>query len=131
VAAALGTCARDPAGPLVAATESRSCWEPDVASGTDDPVTAPDGLFTQPGPPPEPTFPHTLVQPDPPIRPAPERPARAPVEAAPSSVKPRLEQPGRAAWAEPDEDRLVEAPAVEPAKRLTTDVQRRRRRWFR
>jgi hypothetical protein len=51
--------------------------------------------------------------------------------AVPSSVKPRLEQPGRAAWAEPDEDRLVEAPAVEPGKRLTTEVQRRRRRWFR
>ena len=46
-------------------------------------------------------------------------------------VKPPLEDPGRAAWVEPDGDALVEAPKIAPGKRLSTEVQRRRWRWFR
>lgn len=46
-------------------------------------------------------------------------------------ARPPLEAPGRAAWVEPESAALVEAPMVEPGKRLTTEVQRRRRRWFR
>ena len=42
-----------------------------------------------------------------------------------------MQDAGRAAWVESDEDRLVDAPTIEPGKRLTTEVQRRRRRWFR
>jgi hypothetical protein len=134
----LGQCARDPDGSLVSAADSRSCWESHTVAMQADPVTAPGGLFVesgpgsepQPGPQPEPT---TLrsVRTVRPMRSAPDRATRIPTAPRPRRSRPGLEDPGRAAWVEPEEDRLVDAPAIEPAKRLTTEVQRRRRRWFR
>ncbi|MEX1335087.1 MAG: hypothetical protein AB1Z66_07295 [Candidatus Limnocylindrales bacterium] len=78
------------------------------------------GLFSEAdlGPPPPPALP------PPPVR-------RTAAGRALRTAKPPLEAPGRAAWVEPSVDALVEAPPVEPGKRLSTEVQRRRGRWLR
>jgi hypothetical protein len=128
VAAGLGTCAQDTAHSPLAADEIRSCWELRGAAGSAAivPLTAsqPPGLFAE----------DQIVPPAPRPSPAPgptPAPNRAPPRRAQRQAKPPLEDPGRAAWVEPESDALVEAPTIEPGKRLSTEVQRRRRRWFR
>ncbi len=134
VADGLGQCARDPDGSLVTGADSPSCWEPHIAARQADPVTVPGGLFVEsvPGPQPQPQ-PTTSrsVRTVPSVRSAPDSATRNSAAVRTRRSKPGLEDPGRAAWVEREEDRLVDAPAIEPAKRLTTEVQRRRRRWFR
>jgi hypothetical protein len=58
--------------------------------------------------------------------------ARRALAAGPSrKARPPLEEPGRAAWVEPEQDKLVEAPVVEPAARISrVGHSPRRRRWF-
>lgn len=128
VAAGLGTCAQDPAHTPLAADEIRSCWEVRGVAGSDaivpPAVSQPPGLFAE----------DEIVPPAPRLSVAPE-PTLAHKRRQASRVrrqaKPPLEDPGRAAWVEPESDALVEAPTIEPGKRLSTEVQRRRRRWFR
>lgn len=128
VAAKLGTCAQDPARTPLPADEIRSCWEAPGAVGLSaaaaPPVSQPPGLFAE----------HETAPPAP-QAPVVPKPATASVRALPGrarrQAKPPLEDPGRAAWVEPESDALVEAPTIEPGKRLSTEVQRRRRHWFR
>lgn len=125
VAAGLGTCAQDPAQVPLAADEIRSCWEPTGGAGSDAgarlPELEPAGLFA------EDEF--VLPAPRPPLAPEPARKA-ARADRTRRRAKPPLEEPGRAAWVESDGGALVDAPTIEPGKRLSTEVQRRRRRWF-
>lgn len=129
VAADLGACAQDPARTPLPADEIRACWEA-AGDGADPGVPASPTAVLAPG-----LFPESDIAPPAPAasvvrEPA---PASADVEAdrARRSQRPPLEEPGRAAWVEPESDWLVEAPLVEPGKTLETEVQRRRRRWFR
>ena len=128
VAAGLGTCAQDSARSPLAADEIRSCWEAADTAGSSvaEPALAsqPSGFFAESEIlPPVPAVP---VEPKPASTTTPARATRVPLQA-----KPPLEDPGRAAWVEPEGDALVEAPTIEPGKRLSTEVQRRRRRWVR
>ena len=139
VATDLGTCADDLSGPLVSARDSCPCWQSRTtpASATERPGLG--GLFPEL----EPEATDANVgrprrvrgdQPEPSassIRRAPDRLARSDVGASRRPLRPDIQHAGRAAWVASDEDRLVDAPTIEPGKRLTTEVQRRRRRWFR
>ncbi len=123
----MGYCANDPQRSPVPADGTRSCWEAAGADGPGSPIgtagAAGHGLFDEADiVPPAPAAPRPVPAP-PSVRTKPDRERRR--------SRPSLEVPGRAAWVEPESDALVEAPLVEPGKRLTTEVQRRRRRWFR
>lgn len=125
VAADLGYCADDSLRTPLRADETRSCWEAAVLPGVG--VSAGSGVAAGTG-----LFAEAEIAPPPPVLPRPPRPS---VRTAPDRerrrARPPLEPPGRAAWVQSEADALVEAPDVEPGKRLTTEVQRRRRRWFR
>jgi hypothetical protein len=135
----MGSCADGLSGPLVSARDSRPCWQSRTtpASATERPGLG--GLFPELEP--EATAANTKrprrLRDDQPerrassIRQAPDRVAPSDVGASRRPLRPDLQDAGRAAWVESDEDRLVDAPTIEPGKRLTTEVQRRRRRWFR
>ena len=127
VAANLGYCANDPARTPLPADETRSCWEaagvPGLGATAVSGSSQPRGLFADAEIAP-PSAPLSMPSSAPPIDPGRGTAGRV-------TPKPPLEDPGRAAWVEPESDALVEAPSIEPGKRLTTEVQRRRRRWFR
>jgi len=125
VAADLGYCAKDASRMPLHADEERGCWESarvvGLGTATEPTRVGVAGLFAE-----------AEIAPPAPLEPKPSvADARAAQGRARSRVKPTLEEPGRAAWAEPEGDALVEAPVIEPGKRLSTEVQRRRRRWFR
>lgn len=126
VAAGIGYCAKDPSREPVPADETRSCWEASAA-----PTPAP-GLFDEPDVTPSPPLvfrPTAAFAPS--LRSAPGDARRAPVAGSARKARPPLEDPGRAAWVEPEQDRLVDAPAVEPGAQISRVGQRRRRRrWF-
>ena len=127
MAAGLGTCAQDPAQSPLAADEIRSCWEAngDAGLGAMTAASRPQavGLFAEDEIVPPAPRPSTATEPTTARNPTRASRARRP--------KPPLEDPGRAAWVESESDALVEAPTIEPGMRLSTEVQRRRRRWFR
>ncbi len=129
VAADFGTCAQDPARMPLPADEVRSCWEApgDIA---DPALPANPTEVLAPG-----LFPEADIAPPAPAPPLVREAAPASAEGRTHrprrSLKPPLEEPGRAAWVEPESGALVEAPRVEPGRTLDTEVRRRRRRWFR
>ena len=126
VAAALGHCANDPARTPLRADEIRSCWEAAGVAGVG--VVAASTTVSSRG-----FFDDAIITPPAPARqePPPAPSVRPKAGRDRRLSRPPLEAPGRAAWVEPESAALVEAPMVEPGKRLTTEVQRRRRRWFR
>jgi len=127
VAAGLGYCAADASRVPLRADESRSCWQPAGAVGPDVvvlPTLSPaPGLFAESE--------LAAATPAAPVAPIAPPGSRASPRHGRRRPKPPLESPGRAAWVEPESDALVEAPMVEPGKRLSTEVRRRRSRWHR
>ena len=126
VATGIGSCAKDPSREPVRADETRSCWE---AAAAPTPAL---GLFHDPDVSPSPPLvfrpPAATV---PPLRSAPGNARRASAAGSARKARPPLEDPGRAAWVEPNQDKLVDAPVVEPGGQISRVGQRRRRRrWF-
>lgn len=133
VAAGLGYCASDPARAPLRSDETRSCWE--AASSPAIVAAVPssgEGLFAELGPaqPPVSVAAPSVSRLTPSLRRAPDSARRVASPKPPRAPKPPLEEPGRAAWVEPDHGLLVDAPEVEPGKRNASELERREpRRW--
>lgn len=113
VADALGYCAADRARTPLSGDEIEPCWEAVAVTPTAN------GLFD--------ALEMGSVTSAPMPAPKPQRRPRRVVKAH----KAPLQEVQAAAWREPPQGELVDAPRVEPGRTITTEVQRRRRRFWR